>query len=91
MDVSPETWKTVSKLLDEAFDLDSENRAAWLEKLRVTRPDLVPLVRKLLAAHSTSGHADVLSHLPAITLARNRCRHERPGLRRARRAISIKA
>src|SRR5215475_4814637 len=71
MDVSPENWNTVSKLLDEAFDLDPADRAAWLEKLMVTHPDLVPLVRKLLAAHSTPGHADVLAHLPAIGLARN--------------------
>jgi len=68
MDVSPDTWKTVSQLLDDALDLDAAERPAWVERLGSRHPDLVPLVRKLLAAHATSESADVLAHLPAVSL-----------------------
>jgi serine/threonine-protein kinase len=71
MDVSPENWHRVSKLLDEVFDLDPADRATWLERVTVRHPDLAPLVRKLLAAHGAAGHADLLAHLPALALAGN--------------------
>jgi serine/threonine protein kinase len=70
MDVSPETWTTVSKLLDEVLDLDPADRGAWIERLDATQPRLVPMVRKLLAAHASSEAADVLASLPAITLGK---------------------
>ena len=69
MDVSPDTWNTLSKLLDEALDLDPADRAAWIERLGITQPDLMPLVRKLLAAHGSAGTADVLAQLPAVSIA----------------------
>ena len=35
MQVSATTWNTLSKLLDEALDLDPAARDTWLEQLRV--------------------------------------------------------
>ena len=42
MDVSAATWPTLSKLLDEALDLEPAARDAWLENLEATQPDLAP-------------------------------------------------
>ena len=69
MNVSPDTWKTLSKLLDEALDLEVAARAAWVDKLAIEQPDVVPMLRKLLAAHGSTGAADVLAQLPAVTIA----------------------
>lgn len=66
MDVSATTWSTLSKLLDEALDLEPAARAVWLERLTTTQPALAPSVRKLLAAHASSETADVLARLPAL-------------------------
>ena len=66
MDVSVSTWSTLSKLLDEAFDLEPAARAAWLEQLSLTQPGLAPAMQRLLAAHASSETADVLGRLPAM-------------------------
>ena len=66
MDISPVTWTTLSKLLDEALDLDPAARAQWMERLGETEPALVLSLRKLLAAHASSQTADVLARLPAL-------------------------
>jgi hypothetical protein len=46
--LSPELWQQISPYLDEALSLSEDERAAWLESLRVHRPDLVNTVRELL-------------------------------------------
>ena len=69
MDISVSTWNTLSKLLDEALDLEPAARDTWLERLRVTQPSLAPSVRKLLAAHASSETADVLARLPTLASA----------------------
>ena len=66
MQVSATTWNTLSKLLDEALDLDPAARDSWLERLRATQPQLAPAVLKLLAAHASSETADVLAQLPSL-------------------------
>lgn len=66
MNVTPATWEAVSTLLDEAFDLDAEARAAWIEHIEATRPELAPLLRRLLAAHARSDTADALRGLPQL-------------------------
>jgi serine/threonine-protein kinase len=66
MDVTPAIWEAVSTLLDEALDLDAEARAAWIEQIDATRPELAPLLRRLLAAHASSETADVLRRLPQL-------------------------
>jgi tetratricopeptide (TPR) repeat protein len=68
MDVTAARWNTLSKLLDEALDLDAPVRTAWLDELAATRPDVAPAVRKLLAAHATAETADVLARLPTLNL-----------------------
>ena len=71
MDISAATWNTVSKLLDEALDLEPAARAVWFEQLSATQPALAPSVRKLLAAHASSETDDVLSKLPPLPQGTN--------------------
>ena len=71
MDISAATWNTVSKLLDEALDLEPAARAVWFEQLSATQPALAPSVRKLLAAHASSETNDVFSKLPPLPQGAN--------------------
>jgi serine/threonine protein kinase len=66
MKISATTWNTLSKLLDEAFDLEPNARPAWLDRLQATQPQLASSVRQLLAAHATIETADVLAGLPLM-------------------------
>jgi eukaryotic-like serine/threonine-protein kinase len=66
MKISVTTWNAISTLFDEALDLEPAARPAWLERLQTTKPELAPSVRRLLAAHATTGSSDVLSRLPTI-------------------------
>ncbi len=66
MQVSATTWGTLSKLLDEALDLEPPARAVWFAQLSATQPALAPSVRKLLEAHASSETADVLARLPTL-------------------------
>jgi serine/threonine-protein kinase len=66
MNVSNVTWHELSGLLDEALDLPSSLRAAWLEQQRLLRPDLASSLDRLLAAHATAETADVLARLPTL-------------------------
>ncbi len=68
MDLSATTWSAVSKLLDEALELEPAARVTWLERLNATRPDVAPAVRELLAAHASSETADVFARLPGIDI-----------------------
>jgi eukaryotic-like serine/threonine-protein kinase len=66
MKISATTWNTISKLLDEALDLEPAARTTWLERLQISDPELASSVQQLLAAHATSETADVLAGLPSI-------------------------
>ncbi|MBC8118627.1 MAG: serine/threonine protein kinase, partial [Burkholderiaceae bacterium] len=66
MQVSATTWNTLSKLLDEALDLEPAARGPWMEALDRTQPALAPSVRKLLAAHASSETVDVMARLPPL-------------------------
>jgi eukaryotic-like serine/threonine-protein kinase len=66
MKISATTWNTISKLLDEALDLEPVARTAWLERLQISDPEIATSVQQLLAAHATSETADVLASLPSI-------------------------
>ena len=68
MKISATTWTSLSKLLDEAFDLDSAARAGWLRRQAASQPELATVLRRLLAAHASSETADVLARLPTLTL-----------------------
>src|SRR5690348_969910 len=69
MNVTPAMWEAVSTLLDEALDLDADARAAWIEHIDSTRPELAPVLRRLLAAHASSETADVLRRLPQLDVS----------------------
>ncbi len=66
MNVTPDTWAAVSTLLDEALDLDADARVLWLEHIHATRPEVAPVLRKLLAAHVACETGDVLQQLPRL-------------------------
>jgi eukaryotic-like serine/threonine-protein kinase len=66
MDVSAATWNTLSRLLDEALDLDPAARASWIDGVAATLPELAPVLRKLLAAHASSETSDLLQRLPSL-------------------------
>ena len=66
MNVSAETWRFLSPLLDEALDLDPMARSGWLARVGATRPELVPPLRRLLDAHAASQTRDVLATLPTL-------------------------
>lgn len=74
MKISATTWQTLSKLLDEALDMEPAARAEWLQQLTATQPEFAPSVRKLLAAHASSETADVMARLPVLELQRDRGR-----------------
>ena len=45
---SPDTWGTISRLLDEVLDLPQEARASWLAGLEAREPGAAPAVREWL-------------------------------------------
>jgi eukaryotic-like serine/threonine-protein kinase len=42
-------WNELSPLLDEVLELSGDERAAWLQRLRNTRPDVAAELETLLA------------------------------------------
>ncbi len=69
MNLSPETWHSLSSLLDQALDLAPDGRAAWLEGVARTQPTLVPTLARLLEAHASGERTDVLGSSPAAPFA----------------------
>ena len=69
MNLSPETWQSLSSLLDQAMDLAPDGRAAWLEEVARTQPTLVPTLARLLEAHASGERTDVLGKSPAAPFA----------------------
>jgi serine/threonine protein kinase len=51
--IDPAHWKRLSALIDEAWALDGQARAAWLDALARTEPALARQVRDALAAEDT--------------------------------------
>lgn len=60
MDVSADTWRALSALLDEALDRAPAERAQWVTQLRAQEPALAALLEELLAAHDTVATDDLL-------------------------------
>ena len=50
----PVRWRRLSARLDEALDLDAGERAAWLERIDASEPDLAGDIKALLADHAAS-------------------------------------
>ena len=57
-------WPTVSRLLDEALELDADARRAWLDSLPNEHASLRPLIARLLSRHAEGAVA--LDILPQI-------------------------
>ena len=68
MKIPADQWPTVSRLLDEALDLDAGARPAWLDALARREPAVSALVQRLLAAHADRETADVLATGPHLNL-----------------------
>jgi serine/threonine protein kinase/tetratricopeptide (TPR) repeat protein len=57
---------TLSRLLDQAMDLDPSQREAWLANLDEADRALVPLLRDMLEAHRLGRHVDFLVGGPRL-------------------------
>ncbi|MBL0122644.1 MAG: serine/threonine protein kinase [Betaproteobacteria bacterium] len=66
MNISPELWRQIDPLLTDALDMDDVARAAWLQNLDQTHPQLSPLVRKMLAAHDRAERSQELETVPRL-------------------------
>jgi eukaryotic-like serine/threonine-protein kinase len=62
--VNPELWKEASPYLDRALELSTEERTAWLESLRPSRPDLVAFINDLLKEQSEAAEEHFLERSP---------------------------
>jgi serine/threonine protein kinase len=58
--VTPDRWRALSPYLDEALDLDGEDRAAWLEALAKRDAVLAADLRSLLNDHEAAKDAGFL-------------------------------
>jgi serine/threonine protein kinase len=61
---SNEKWQQLSRLLDQALDLEAERRAEWLELLAKNDPDLAGKVSAALAAREREGFTGFLAGSP---------------------------
>ena len=50
MNIVPDSWPVLSRLLDEWLELPEEARTGWLENLGPEYGDVVPVLRRLVAA-----------------------------------------
>ena len=73
MKIDPESWPSLSKLLDEWLDLPQESRATWLENLGPEHSSLQPLLRQLIANQSTTEAGEFLETLPRFNQAKENC------------------
>ena len=62
--VNPELWKIASPYLDRALELSAEERTAWLESFRASRPDLVGFIEDFLKEHSQAAEEHFLERSP---------------------------
>jgi hypothetical protein len=57
---------TLSRLLDEALDLEPAQAEAWLVALPEAHRHLLPQLREMLSAHLSPGHAGFMSDGPKL-------------------------
>lgn len=67
MSLSIADLSTLSRLLDEAFDLDAAQREAWLTALPEAHRPLRPQLREMLSAQGSPSHADFLASGPRLS------------------------
>ena len=68
MNLPPELWPEISRLLDEALNLSGAERLDWLARLSATRPELAMQLHRLLLAHDSPSGADPLNGPPTQLL-----------------------
>ncbi len=56
-----DTWRTLEPLLDQALDLDDEERARWLRELSAQSPDVAAELTLLLSGEVTADRSGFLS------------------------------
>jgi Protein kinase domain len=66
MSPSPADLSTLSRLLDEALDLEPAQAEAWLAALPEAHRHLLPQLREMLAEHLSPGHARFMSDGPKL-------------------------
>ena len=54
-------WKRVQPLLDEALELTAEQRAAWLDSLRTSAPDVAVDLESLLTSEAEADGSGFLA------------------------------
>ncbi len=62
--VNPHLWKELSPYLDRALELSAEERAAWLDSFRISRPELAGFIQDLLKEHSEAAEEQFLERSP---------------------------
>src|SRR5215467_14142278 len=67
--IDPQTWPTLSQLLDEWLDLPPEARSSWLENLGPEYADVLPALRELLASSAAGEDEMFLNALPTFANA----------------------
>jgi serine/threonine-protein kinase len=68
-EIAAATWARASVLFDTALDLPEVERAAWLEEIERSEPQVAPWLRRLLAAHAERHTSDWLEQGPALDLS----------------------
>src|SRR5712672_1075634 len=68
MKIDSTRWGELSPLLDQVLELAGEERAAWLEALRATRPEVVAELQTLLAELQALDDAGFLEGDPSRML-----------------------
>lgn len=68
MRATPEDWKQLFKLADEAFELAGDARESWMQRLAPEHAHLAPLLRDLFAEQSSAKSEQFLNTLPAVTI-----------------------
>src|SRR6478672_9582849 len=64
-------WNELSPLLDEVLELTDEQRQAWLETMRATRPQVAAELEKLLSELESLDAAGFLQGDPSALLGHN--------------------
>ena len=69
MSIPPELWAEISRLLDEAMNLEGSEREAWSLRIDAGDAGVAAHLRRLLAAHDRAAGSDALAAPPAELVA----------------------
>ena len=64
--LNPEQWQRVSPYLDKALTLADDDRAQWLESLRLEHPEIADYVQELLDEHRAAEQSRFLEQGPSV-------------------------